>query len=39
VMSGTVEQKLDDSRVVLALTAKSGEDKVLTRARAVVRLR
>ena len=39
VISGTVEQKLDDSRVVLALTAKSGEDKVLTRARAVVRLR
>jgi len=38
VVSGTVEEKLDDNRVTLALTAKSGEDKVLTRARAVVRL-
>jgi acyl dehydratase len=38
VVSGTVEEKLDDNRVVLAVTAKSGEDKVLTRARAVVRL-
>ena len=38
VISGTVEEKLDGNRVVLALTAKSGEDKVLTRARAVVRL-
>jgi acyl dehydratase len=38
VVSGTVEEKLDAGRVTLALTAKSGEDKVLTRARAVVRL-
>jgi acyl dehydratase len=37
-VSGTVEEKLDGNRVVLALTARSGSDKVLTRARAVVRL-
>jgi acyl dehydratase len=37
-ISGTIEEKLDGNRVVLALTAKSGEAKVLTRARAVVRL-
>jgi acyl dehydratase len=37
-ISGTVEDKLDGNRVVLALTARSGESKVLTRARAVVRL-
>ena len=37
-LSGTVEEKLDDNRVVLALTARSGGTKVLTRARAVVRL-
>jgi acyl dehydratase len=37
-VSGTVEEKLDGNRVVLALTAKSGGTKVLTRARAVVRL-
>ena len=37
-VSGTVEDKLDGNRVVLALTARSGEAKVLTRARAVVRL-
>ena len=37
-ISGTVEEKLDGNRVVLALTARSGEAKVLTRARAVVRL-
>jgi hypothetical protein len=37
-VSGKVEEKLDDNRVVLALTAKSGDAKVLTRARAVVRL-
>jgi acyl dehydratase len=35
---GKIEQKLDGNRVVLALTARSGEDKVLTRARAVVKL-
>jgi acyl dehydratase len=37
-VSATVEEKLDDHRVVLALTAKSGGEKVLTRARATVRL-
>ena len=37
-LSGTVEEKLDGNRVVLGLTARSGEAKVLTRARAVVRL-
>jgi acyl dehydratase len=37
-LRGTVEEKLDGNRVVLALTARSGETKVLTRARAVVRL-
>jgi len=35
---GTVEDKLDAGRVVLALTARSGGQKVLTKARAVVRL-
>jgi acyl dehydratase len=37
-VSATVEEKLDDHRVVLALTARSGGEKVLTRARATVRL-
>jgi acyl dehydratase len=37
-VSGTIEEKLDDDRVVLALTARSAGEKVLTRARAVVRL-
>jgi acyl dehydratase len=37
-ISGIVEEKLDDNRVVVALTARSAGDKVLTRARAVVRL-
>ena len=37
-VSGVVEEKLDDNRVVLVLTARSGGEKVLTRARAVVRL-
>jgi acyl dehydratase len=37
-VSGTVEEKLDGNRVVLSLTARSGEAKVLTRARAVVHL-
>jgi acyl dehydratase len=37
-VTGEVAEKLDDNRVVLALTARSGETKVLTRARAVVRL-
>jgi acyl dehydratase len=38
-VTGTVQEKLDGNRVVLGLTARSGEAKVLTRARAVVRLR
>ena len=37
-VSATVEEKLDDHRVVLALTARSAGEKVLTRARATVRL-
>jgi len=37
-VSGTVEEKLDGNLVVLALTARSAGAKVLTRARAVVRL-
>ncbi len=37
-VSGVVEEKLDGNRVALALTARSGDTKVLTRARAVVRL-
>ncbi len=37
-VSGLVEEKLDGNRVALALTARSGDTKVLTRAKAVVRL-
>jgi acyl dehydratase len=37
-VSGTIEEKLDGNLVVLGLTARAGEAKVLTRARAVVRL-
>ena len=37
-ISGTVVEKLDGNRVVLALTARSAGTKVLSRARAVVRL-
>ncbi len=37
-ISGVIEEKLDDRLVVLALTARSAGVKVLTRARAVVRL-
>ncbi len=37
-ISGRVEEKLDDNKVVVALTARSDEQKVLTRAKAVVRL-
>ena len=37
-VSGKVEEKLDDSRVALAITATSAGAKVLGRARAVVRL-
>jgi acyl dehydratase len=37
-ISGKVETKLDDNKVVVALTARSNDQKVLTRAKAVVRL-
>ena len=37
-VSGQVEEKLDENRVAIGLTARSREAKVLTRARAVVRL-
>jgi acyl dehydratase len=37
-ISGAVEEKLDGNLVAVALTARSGDAKVLTRARAVVRL-
>ena len=37
-VSGAVEEKLDGNLVAVALTARSGDTKVLTRARAVVRL-
>jgi acyl dehydratase len=37
-VSGQVEEKLDDHRVAIALTARAAGTKVLTRARAVVRL-
>jgi acyl dehydratase len=37
-VSGRVEEKLDGNRVAIALTARSAGEKVLTRARAVVRL-
>jgi acyl dehydratase len=37
-VSGQVEEKLDGNRVVVVLTARSAGTKVLTRARAVVRL-
>jgi acyl dehydratase len=37
-VSGEVTEKHEGGEVVLALTARSGDTKVLTRARAVVRL-
>jgi acyl dehydratase len=37
-VSGVVEEKLEDKRVVIGLTARSGDAKVLSRARAVVQL-
>jgi acyl dehydratase len=37
-VTGKVEEKLDGNLVAVAITARSGEAKVLTRARAVVRL-
>ena len=38
-VSGVIEEKLDHNRVALALTVRSNDTKVLTRARAVVQLR
>lgn len=38
-VSGVVKEKLGDSRVAVDLVAKAGGEKVLSRARAVVRLR
>ncbi|MFI5066766.1 MAG: MaoC family dehydratase [Streptosporangiales bacterium] len=37
-VTGTVQEKLDGNRVVVALTARAAGAKVLTRSRAVVRL-
>ena len=37
-VTGKVEEKLDGNLVVLSLTARSADTKVLTRARAIVRL-
>jgi acyl dehydratase len=37
-VSGKVATKLDDHKVAIDLTARSGDAKVLTRSRAVVRL-
>ncbi|HMA47410.1 MAG TPA: MaoC family dehydratase [Frankiaceae bacterium] len=37
-VSGVVEDKLEDKRVVVGLTARSSEAKVMTQARAVVQL-
>ncbi|RCG31590.1 dehydratase [Sphaerisporangium album] len=37
-VSGVVEDKLDDNKVVLSLTARSGDSRVLSKARATVRL-
>ncbi|WP_214109598.1 MaoC family dehydratase [Acrocarpospora catenulata] len=38
VVSGLVEEKLEDKRVVVALTARSGDSRVLSKARATVQL-
>ncbi|MFG1708369.1 MaoC family dehydratase [Nonomuraea sp. M3C6] len=37
-VSGVVEEKLGDKRVVIGLTAKTGDARVLSKARAVVQL-
>ncbi|MET8335608.1 MaoC family dehydratase [Streptosporangium canum] len=37
-VSGVIEEKLADNRVVVALTARSGDSRVLSKARAVVQL-
>src|SRR3569833_851346 len=38
VITGKIEDKLDDNAVLIALTARSAGEKVLTRAKATVRL-
>ena len=38
VISGKIEDKLEDNAVVVALTARSNGEKVVTRAKATVRL-
>lgn len=37
-VSGVIEEKLEDKRVVVALNARSGDARVLSKARAVVQL-
>jgi acyl dehydratase len=37
-VTGTVKEKLDDNQVAVDIVARAGGEKVLTRARAVVRL-
>ncbi|MFD1936931.1 MULTISPECIES: MaoC family dehydratase [Nonomuraea] len=37
-VSGVVEEKLEDKRVVIGLTAKTGDTRVLSKARAIVQL-
>ncbi|MEV1171766.1 MaoC family dehydratase [Nonomuraea sp. NPDC049784] len=37
-VSGVIEEKLEDKRVVIGLTAKSDDARVLSKARAVVQL-
>jgi acyl dehydratase len=37
-VSGVIEEKLEDKRVVVALTAKANDSRVLSKARAVVQL-
>ncbi|MCC5578172.1 MULTISPECIES: MaoC family dehydratase [Microtetraspora] len=37
-VSGVIEEKLEDKRVVVVLTARSGDSRVLSKARAVVQL-
>jgi acyl dehydratase len=37
-VSGKVEDKLDGKRVAVSITARSGESKVLSQARAVIQL-
>ncbi|GAB3277583.1 MaoC family dehydratase [Actinocorallia lasiicapitis] len=38
VISGVVEEKLDDNKVTVGLTARTGDLKVLTQAKATVKL-